>query len=84
MEVKQRESGEIKRAFGRTVKVLRAERAISQEEAASRVGVERTFISLVERGEQEPRLTSIQRFADGFDVKISELFERVEKIMEQD
>ena len=47
-------------------------------------GVERSFISLVERGLQEPRLTTIKLFADGFGLKLTELFERVEKFMEQD
>ena len=84
MEVNQRENKEVKRAFGRLVKVLRAEDGISQKQAADRVGVERNFISLVERGEQEPRLTTIKGFADGFNLRLPELFERVEKMMEQD
>lgn len=72
----------IKCAFGKAIKLLRIEHDLSQEAAAERVGVERTFISSVERGLQEPRLTSMKRFADGFDLTLSELFLRVEKLME--
>ena len=71
----------IKRAFGKTIKLLRVEHDLSQEQLAERVGVERTFISSVERGMQEPRLTSMKRFANGFDLTLSELLLRVEKLM---
>lgn len=72
----------IKHAFGKAIKLLRVEHNLSQEAMAERVGVERTFISSVERGKQEPRLISMKRFADGFDLTLSELFLRVEKFME--
>lgn len=50
-------------AFGTTVRELRKERKLSQEQLAHNCGLDRTFISLLERGQRQPSLRSILAIA---------------------
>lgn len=47
---------------------------ISQEELAFRVGLDRTYISGIERGLRNVALKNIERLAGGLGVKVKELF----------
>ncbi|WP_431803295.1 helix-turn-helix domain-containing protein [Halobacillus andaensis] len=49
--------------FGRQVAALRNEIDITQEELAFRVGVDATYISLIERGEANPTLKVMIKLA---------------------
>ncbi len=55
-------------AFGQRLRELRAEHRVSQGQLASRTGIHPTAIGRFERGDREPRLTSILRIARGLDV----------------
>jgi len=46
-------------AFGHILKKTRKESGLSQEQLAFQSGLDRTFISLLERGKRQPSLTSI-------------------------
>ena len=61
--------------FGRRVKELRADAAVTQEELAERVGVFRTYMSRIETGEANPTLTVIHAVADALGVPVARLFE---------
>ena len=60
--------------FGARIKELRAERGITQEELAERVGIFRTYMSRVETGLGNPTLTTIHALADSLGVSVTDLF----------
>ena len=60
-------------AFGHSVKAARAERGVSQEELAHLAGVDRSYMSSIERGEQNVGLMSMHRVAAALGVTLSEL-----------
>jgi transcriptional regulator with XRE-family HTH domain len=65
--------------FGRTVRALRGKAGYSQESFADAIGIHRTSMGTLERGEGNPRLDTIATIAKGLDISLSELFEAVEK-----
>ena len=65
----------IEMRFGQRVKELRLEQNISQEELAFRCGLSKNYISDVERGTRNISLKSIEKIADGWAIRIKELFE---------
>jgi transcriptional regulator with XRE-family HTH domain len=69
----------IKGRFGKRVRELRLARGLSQEELAFRVGVHRTYLGSIERGERNPALKNIAAIAKALDVTLSELFSFEEK-----
>lgn len=66
--------------FGIAVRELRKQRNFSQEEFADAVGIHRTYIGGIERGERNPTLTTINRIAAALDVTASELLNVMERI----
>jgi len=60
-------------AFGLVLKKLRKEKNISQEKLALDGGLDRTFISLMERGLRQPSLTTIIQISDALEIKPDEL-----------
>lgn len=64
--------------FGTVIKKLRLKRGISQERLASLSDLERTFISMLERGIKQPSLKTICALAKAFDLKNYELLHLVE------
>ncbi len=61
--------------FGQRVKTLRLERGLSQEAFADKCGLDRTYISGIERGVRNPTLEVIAVIADGLGVRLDNLFE---------
>lgn len=66
--------------FGVEVRRLRLERGLSQEALAAIAGLDRTFISMVERGVRKPTLDSAKRMADALKLPLSEMIRLVEKL----
>lgn len=56
------------------LKVLRAERDLSQEELGKLVGVSRQAINAIEREKYHPALPLAFKLADVFDLRIEEIF----------
>lgn len=50
--------------FGNVVRKFREEKGVSQEFFAEEIGIHRTYIGGIERGERNPTLTMIYRIAD--------------------
>jgi transcriptional regulator with XRE-family HTH domain len=48
--------------------------ALSQTELAERAGLSQTWISRLERGEENPTLSTLEALARGFGITLSELF----------
>ena len=59
--------------FGRRVRELRQARSMTQLEVAVHFGIDRTFISDVERGRKGVCLPTMEVFALGFGVSLSDL-----------
>lgn len=53
----------IKERFGDRVRDLRAQAELSQEEAAYRCKISRTYLSQLEAGKRNPSLTSLEKIA---------------------
>jgi transcriptional regulator with XRE-family HTH domain len=66
-------------AFGSAVRTLRRERGLSQEEFADRVGLHRTYIGDVERGERNVGLVNVSRIAAALELPISTLIAEAER-----
>lgn len=60
--------------FGEKVREERYRQGLSQEELASRAGVHRTYIGMLERAEKNITLENIEKVAKALGLKISEFF----------
>lgn len=64
----------IEKRFGLAVKNWRERLRLSQEELAARAGVQRSYISDLERGARNISLKNIEKIADAFRISIWSLF----------
>ncbi|EMA6344123.1 MULTISPECIES: helix-turn-helix domain-containing protein [Bacillus] len=68
----------IEEAFGITLQKYRHITNISQEQLALNSSLDRTYISLLERGKRKPTINTIFALAETLDVKPSLLIQEVE------
>ena len=61
--------------FGQKVREERAKLGLSQEELASRAGVHRTYIGMIERAEKNITLENIEKIAQALKIKIADFFQ---------
>ncbi|MBN8552192.1 MAG: helix-turn-helix transcriptional regulator [Caulobacterales bacterium] len=61
--------------FSQRLKSLREASGLSQEDLASRSGLDRTYISGCERGIRNPTLVSVERLAGALQVKPAAMLE---------
>lgn len=59
--------GDLQRAYGRGVRVLRQRRGLSQERFGQAVGLDRTYIGSIERGERNLTLGTLEDLSVRFD-----------------
>ena len=64
--------------YGQTVRKVRLEQGMSQEELADRCGLHRTYISDVELGKRNLSFENIERIAVSLNKSISDFFKEVE------
>lgn len=64
---------DIRRQLGRTVKLLREEQGLSQEDLADVAGLHRTYVSGVERGVRNPTILVLAKLAKALKVGPSTL-----------
>jgi len=60
--------------FGNKVRKERNKLGLSQEELASKAGVHRTYIGMIERAEKNITLENIEKVAKALDLKLSDFF----------
>lgn len=60
--------------FGKKIRELRKERGFSQEGFADEVGLDRTYMGGIERGERNIATLNIIRIAKALRVEVGELF----------
>jgi transcriptional regulator with XRE-family HTH domain len=70
---------DVRERFGFAVRMRREELGLTQEVFAERVGIHRTYLSDVERGQRNISLLNIERVATALELALSELFGLVEK-----
>lgn len=69
----------VQEVFGANLRRLRERAGLSQEALAAQAGgLHRTEISLLERGEREPRLSTVLLLAQALDVKVTVLLRGVD------
>jgi transcriptional regulator with XRE-family HTH domain len=72
------------RAFGEALREIRKEKGVSQEALALDSGLDRTYVSLIERGAQSPTIRSVVKLANVLGVQPSEIVVRMESLMPKD
>lgn len=60
-------------ALGAAIRRARLEREVSQEELAHRSEIDRSYMSSIERGAQNPGIISVVRIAHALDMTVTEL-----------
>ena len=63
--------------FGKKVREERLKKGLSQEDLASKAGVHRTYIGMIERGEKNITLINIKKVAIALDLQINQLLNDV-------
>ena len=76
---KRKGHADIRERFGFAVKARREALGLTQEDLADRARIHRTYLSDVERGTRNLALVNIERLAEALRMKLSELFETVER-----
>lgn len=66
-------------AFGQVLRALRRDAGLSQEQLALAAGVERNFVSLIERGVNQPTIRVIFKLAQALGVPASKIILLVEE-----
>ena len=64
---------DIRRVFGANVRVYRLAAGLSQEAIAARMGVDRAYVSAIERGRQNATLLTIREVAQALGVRPADL-----------
>jgi transcriptional regulator with XRE-family HTH domain len=67
------------KSFSRVLKSLRNAKKISQEKLAELSGLDRSYVSLLERGLRQPSLETIFLIAEALEISPAEVVRRVEK-----
>jgi len=70
-------------AFGEVLRKKRKEAGLSQEKLALDAGLERTFISMMERGQRQPTLTTLLKIASVLECTAADLVTDVERLLAQ-
>lgn len=70
---------QIRKKFGRVIRMRRKQMRISQEEFAHRANIHRTYVSMLERGVSNPTLSVIADMAKALKTTITSLVQEAEK-----
>lgn len=64
----------IQKQFGDRIRELRMKAGLSQEKLGFETGLDRTYISGIERGQRNPSLKNINKIAKALKINLKELF----------
>lgn len=73
----------IAEVFGKTAQDRRLKAGLSQEALALETGIERSYISRLERGLSQPTLLALLKLAKGLGCETAELLGPVEKVFKR-
>nr|WP_256595789.1 helix-turn-helix transcriptional regulator [Pseudomonas sp. RW407] len=71
-------------AFGKALRQKRKEAGLTQEELALQADVQRNYVSLIERGINQPTITVIFKLAKPLRCSPAEIVTSAEKILKQE
>lgn len=74
----------IDKAFAKALKQLRKQKGLTQEALAFEVGIHRTYVSQLERGQKSPSLKTLHKVSQVFAIRLSELMLVVEAQMDME
>ncbi|MGG0475530.1 helix-turn-helix transcriptional regulator [Priestia aryabhattai] len=74
---------DIEQAFGIVIKKYRLERSMSQEKLAFGSNLDRTFISLLERGKRKPTVNTLFSIAKVLEVRPYMIVKDAENLLQQ-
>ena len=60
-------------AFGKVLRELRLKKGLSQEQLGFEADLRRTYVSILELGQQQPSLTTLLKLANALNIKASQL-----------
>jgi len=72
---------ELSKAFGLVIRELRKEAGMTQEQLGLEADLRRTFVSVLELGQQQPTLKTVFKISTALNVHPSELIALVEQRM---
>lgn len=67
------------RAVGKTIRILRDKRGISQEVLSGLAGIARTHLTMIENGDKQANFETLWKIANALDMRPSELVALIEK-----
>lgn len=70
---KSKTKSSLTKEFGKRLRHLREESGLSQEELGAKANLHRTYISLIERGEQSATLDTMAKIAHALDVSVKKM-----------
>ena len=70
-------------AFGTVLKQARSDKGFSQEQLALSCDLDRTFISMLERGQRQPSLTSILAISTSLEIPAHKLIKLTTDFMHE-
>ena len=73
----------LKKAFGLALRRIRRERGLTQTQLADRAGYHRNLVSLIERGEANPSLTTLFDMAATLEKRPTEIVRAIERLVDR-
>jgi transcriptional regulator with XRE-family HTH domain len=67
-------SNDVRVRFGQRIRKLRTQRGWTQEDIADRLGIDRSYLADIERGNRNVSLKMQETLAQGFGLSLSKLF----------
>ena len=67
----------VEKVFGKVLKEIRTEQKISQEKLAELCELDRTYISLLERGLRQPTLTTLFKLSEALGIEPEEFVKKL-------
>jgi transcriptional regulator with XRE-family HTH domain len=74
--------GRVRRAFGKVLKAARTARGMSQQQLANSAGADRSYLSMLERGLQQPTLAMLLRISKALDTEPEKLVTATLELLE--
>lgn len=74
----------LEQAFGQTLREFRKKEKLSQEKLAQESNLDRTYVSLLERGLRQPSITTVFQLSKALHVSPTQIISAVELIIHED
>lgn len=69
----------IEKIFGDILRELRVKKEFTQSELADRSSLDRTFISMLERGERQPSISTLFKLASALQISVVSMIQELER-----